>query len=36
MVVLPWNLREEIIQQLDYIRDWDGKFVFAIPELTIT
>ncbi|MDB6163353.1 MAG: class SAM-dependent methyltransferase [Xanthomonadaceae bacterium] len=35
VVVLPWNLRDEITGQLSYIRDWGGQFVFAVPELEI-
>ncbi len=35
VVILPWNLCEEITGQLDYIRDWSGSFVTAIPELTV-
>lgn len=35
VVVLPWNLRTEIIAQLSYIREWGGKFVVPIPELEI-
>jgi SAM-dependent methyltransferase len=35
VLILPWNLRDEITKQLAYIRDWDGQFVVAIPELTI-
>ena len=35
VVVLPWNLREEVSTQLAYIRDWGGQFVFAVPELVI-
>jgi len=35
VVVLPWNIKEEIFDQLDYIRDWNGKFVIAIPNLEI-
>tara|TARA_Y100000590_G_scaffold387348_1_gene460793 strand:+ start:9353 stop:10426 length:1074 start_codon:yes stop_codon:yes gene_type:complete len=35
VVVLPWNLREEIASQLDYIRDWSGTFVTAVPELEV-
>jgi SAM-dependent methyltransferase len=35
VVVLPWNLREEITGQLAYIREWGGQFVFAVPELAI-
>ena len=35
VVILPWNLRDEIMQQLDYIREWDGKFVTAVPGLKV-
>ena len=35
VVILPWNLQTEIRQQLSYIKDWGGKFVTAIPSLTI-
>lgn len=35
VVILPWNLQTEIKQQLSYIRDWGGKFVTAVPTLTI-
>lgn len=35
ILVLPWNLKSEIINQLEYIREWGGKFVIAIPELEI-
>ena len=35
VIVLPWNLKEEIFGQLDYIREWNGKFVVAIPKLEI-
>ena len=35
ILVLPWNLREEISQQLAYVRSWGGKLVFPIPELEI-
>ncbi len=35
VLILPWNLREEISQQLDYIRSWGGKFVVPIPQLEI-
>ncbi len=34
VLVLPWNLAEEIISQHGYIRDWGGRFVIAVPELT--
>lgn len=35
VLVLPWNLREEISQQLEYVRSWGGRLVFPIPELDI-
>jgi 2-polyprenyl-3-methyl-5-hydroxy-6-metoxy-1,4-benzoquinol methylase len=35
VIVLPWNLKEEIIQQLSYIRNWGGKFVIPIPHLQV-
>jgi SAM-dependent methyltransferase len=35
LFILPWNLKEEIINQHRYIRDWGGKFVVPIPELTV-
>lgn len=35
VLILPWNLREEIVRQLDYIREWGGKFVVPIPHLQI-
>lgn len=35
VVILPWNLQNEIIQQLQYVRDWGGQFVVPIPTATI-
>ena len=35
VLVLPWNLREEISRQLDYVRSWGGQLVFPIPQLEI-
>ncbi|MBD8880537.1 class I SAM-dependent methyltransferase [Rhodanobacter sp. 7MK24] len=35
VVILPWNLREEITTQLNYIREWGGKFVTAVPALRV-
>ena len=35
ILVLPWNLRQEISRQLGYIGSWGGKLVFPIPELEI-
>lgn len=36
VVILPWNLRDEITEQLAYIRDWGGKFITAIPQLVVS
>lgn len=35
VLILPWNLREEIEKQLAGIRDWGGRFVTAIPETRV-
>jgi SAM-dependent methyltransferase len=35
VVILPWNLKTEIIEQLSYIRKWDGKFVTFVPALSV-
>jgi len=32
LLILPWNLKEEIMEQMSYIREWGGKFVTLIPE----
>jgi hypothetical protein len=31
LLILPWNIREEVMGQMDFIREWGGKFVVAIP-----
>jgi len=35
VIVFPWNLKQEILAQLEYIRDWGGSFVTAIPQLEV-
>ena len=35
LLILPWNLKEEIIAQMSGIRAWGGKFVVPIPEVTV-
>ncbi len=35
VLVLPWNLRNELTAQLDYIREWGGRLVFPIPTLEV-
>ena len=34
VVILPWNLKTELTQQLGYIREWGGRFVCAVPQLS--
>ena len=35
IVILPWNLRTEIVHQLGYAREWGAKFVVPIPRLEV-
>ena len=35
VIILPWNLKDEITTQLSYIKEWNGKFVVPIPALQI-
>jgi 2-polyprenyl-3-methyl-5-hydroxy-6-metoxy-1,4-benzoquinol methylase len=35
LLILPWNLKQEIMQQNAFIRDWGGKFVVPIPEVKV-
>ena len=35
IIIFPWNLKDEIASQLDYVRGWGAMFVIAIPELKI-
>ena len=35
LLILPWNLRDEIVQQMSGIRQWGGQFVVPIPEVTV-
>ncbi|KQT90187.1 SAM-dependent methyltransferase [Methylobacterium sp. Leaf469] len=36
VLILPWNLTDEIAREMAAIRDWGGRFVTAIPRLTVT
>lgn len=36
VVILPWNLRAEVVEQLAYVREWGGKFVTAVPTLKVS
>ena len=35
LLIIPWNLQDEIMEQMSYIRDWGGKFVIPIPEVQV-
>ena len=35
VLILPWNLKDEIMKDMAYIREWGGKFVVPIPELAV-
>ena len=35
VLILPWNLKEEVAGQLSVVRGWGGRFVTAIPELSV-
>jgi hypothetical protein len=35
IVILPWNLKDEIMDQLSYVRSWRGKFVVLIPHIKV-
>lgn len=36
ILILPWNLRQEVMAQLAYVREWGGQFVTAVPTLAVT
>jgi hypothetical protein len=35
VLILPWNLKEEIMEQNAYVREWNGRFVVPIPEVKL-
>jgi SAM-dependent methyltransferase len=35
VLILPWNLKDEIVEQLSFVRDWGGQFVVRAPELAV-
>ena len=35
IVILAWNLKDEIIKQMDFVKEWGGQFVVLIPEVKI-
>jgi len=35
VLILPWNIKDEIMKQMNYIREWGGKFVIPIPKVEV-
>jgi hypothetical protein len=35
VLILPWNLKDEITRQVAYVREWGGRFVVPIPEVAV-
>jgi hypothetical protein len=35
VLILPWNLKDEVMEQLSYIRSWGGQFVVPIPDVKV-
>jgi SAM-dependent methyltransferase len=35
VLILPWNLKDEIMQQMSHVSAWGGKFIVPIPELAV-
>jgi len=36
ILILPWNLKDEVLRELAYVSEWGGRFVTAVPELQIS
>ncbi|SMD13499.1 class I SAM-dependent methyltransferase [Sporomusa malonica] len=35
VLILPWNIKDEIMEQLEYIKEWGGRFIVAIPAVEV-
>lgn len=35
LLILPWNLKDEVMEQMAHIREWGGKFVIPIPKVEV-
>jgi SAM-dependent methyltransferase len=35
VLILPWNIKEEVMEQMAHVREWGGRFVVSIPELSV-
>jgi hypothetical protein len=36
VVILPWNIKAELVRQLDYVASWGGGYVTAVPSLEVS
>lgn len=36
VLILPWNIRAEVMQQMAHVRDWNGRFVVAVPQILVS
>jgi len=35
ILILPWNIKDEIMEQMNFVREWEGKFIVPIPEVMV-
>jgi len=35
VLILPWNIKEEVMKQMSYIYEWDGRFIVLVPEVKV-
>jgi len=33
--ILPWNLKDEIMEEMSFVREWGGRFMVRTPEMTV-
>jgi hypothetical protein len=36
VLILPWNLKDEIVEQMAHVRDWGGQFLVVIPDVNVS
>ncbi len=36
ILILPWNIRDEVMTELDFVREWGAHFITAIPRLSVS
>ena len=35
LLILPWNIKEEVMAQMSWIGEWGGKFIVPMPEVSV-